>query len=753
MPAFASQFALSLELTRVIGAAASVVPAAVDRLFNDARELKKSGSDIVVEEDLAVIFRQMRIDPAFENKFKTGIAGDAGRSPTVLATLLPITLFSSGPTVRRALQYPAYLPMVIQLSLLCASHNLQSLSEGLEEALRLRSGKSGSSTFATYDSQTLHGVLRACSEQTSSFSWFSLFEEVDKRLGLPTRFTEPLRPYTGPFDDPESQQKGQYYTLTVPMLQACLDMLAATQRFEDEHYVVVDSARGVSTIVVWTYHVLGLTVQVNGCPQGSCVFGKGRISVIVNLPGTTVPQPSPAMYLMDVSDEVKLKIGSEDDHMLTDIVAERKIPALGYVKKIFELDRLDLSPGAIHELVLFTAGMAVLAAPKCHDVRKNEPFTSRGHAHPGYIIRRSLVEEQRNLNKALDLLTGSGFCNRSEIETYVKGLEIQLEEEIRPLASLDYLKDNIHSSEWYRLVDMSRSLAEVIVAFAAVGNLESCQDLMLRDASALSMTHIFRDTFRWWDRKNRICIKSHDVWFSTIEDLLPGKPGYSTHEYGRCLSSGYGWSVFLDTLWDKDPITVRPGRIWIQKGVPYRDGSYARAMVDGPNTFETNCPEFKVRERFNDEFRPRCEIDVDPARYMVALRDDCFFVSRRLRIGGRSKFCCIGYNEMAACRFTGHLVPSCDHVGEDLAKLDRGMVTLEGFIKTISEVPFERLNFLLTSGNPDARWLGLLGLSEYAAEWRHDSKPWRIMIKGPQTCMSCCIQYATAMSDYTFLIL
>ena len=258
MPAFDSQNALSLELTRVIGAAVQVVPPALKRFLDDAKELKKSGSDIVLEEDLAIIFRQMRIDPTFENNFKTEIAKDAARSPAVLSPLLPIILFSGGPTVRRALQRPEYLPMIVQLSLLCSSHDLQSLAEGLEEALRLRSNDLNAGTSTMYDSNALLGVLIACSEQTSSFSWISLFEEVNRQLGLP-------RCFPGPLNGNESLLKGYYYALNLPMLQASLDMFAAIQRFEDEHYIVVDSAKGVSTIVVWAHYVLGLTVQVSGC--------------------------------------------------------------------------------------------------------------------------------------------------------------------------------------------------------------------------------------------------------------------------------------------------------------------------------------------------------------------------------------------------------------------------------------------------------------------------------------------------------
>ena len=139
---------------------------------------------------------------------------------------------------------------------------------------------------------------------------------------------------------------------------------------------------------------------------------------------------------------------------------------------------------------------------------------------------------------------------------------------------------------------------------------------------------------------------------------------------------------------------------------------------------------------------------------MVALRNDSFHVSRRLRIGGRSKFCCLGYAEMALLRFVGYSIPSCEHSGENFDKLNLGMATLEGFgwRDYGRNPPFERLNLLLTSDNSDARWLGLLGAVRLN-KVKDDDPSTHIMIKGPDTCMSCCVQYATAEARRTFLIL
>ena len=115
---FDSQFALTVELTRLVPQAGIAV-AAGSKISQQARDLKRSGSDLLVEEDLTLIFRQSKIDAAIEQRFRSSVANS---QPFAFSELMPIVLWSgAGPTVRRALKDQTYFPMVIQLSLLCYS--------------------------------------------------------------------------------------------------------------------------------------------------------------------------------------------------------------------------------------------------------------------------------------------------------------------------------------------------------------------------------------------------------------------------------------------------------------------------------------------------------------------------------------------------------------------------------------------------------------------------------------------------------
>jgi hypothetical protein len=63
------QFSLSLELANILPIKSALTYTA-STVVNLARELKRSGSDLLVEEDLAAIFGRAKIVTSVENHFK-----------------------------------------------------------------------------------------------------------------------------------------------------------------------------------------------------------------------------------------------------------------------------------------------------------------------------------------------------------------------------------------------------------------------------------------------------------------------------------------------------------------------------------------------------------------------------------------------------------------------------------------------------------------------------------------------------------
>jgi hypothetical protein len=114
MSRFQSQFSLSLELSHFIPQAALAVGKTYLAAMKLARELQSSGSDIVIEEDLARLFGRCNILSNMASSFRTIVVQTNLVSPVVAGIAL---LNGPGPTVLRALtQMPEgpFFAMVVQ---------------------------------------------------------------------------------------------------------------------------------------------------------------------------------------------------------------------------------------------------------------------------------------------------------------------------------------------------------------------------------------------------------------------------------------------------------------------------------------------------------------------------------------------------------------------------------------------------------------------------------------------------------------
>ena len=123
-----TQFSLSVELMK-LSPVQSALTYTVESIISLARALKRSGSDILVEDDLGAIFGRARIAPSVEAHFKDIVK---------IASFVPLHPGSEivldagpGPTVLRALKDRHYLATVIQLSFLGWMHETTSLASVL----------------------------------------------------------------------------------------------------------------------------------------------------------------------------------------------------------------------------------------------------------------------------------------------------------------------------------------------------------------------------------------------------------------------------------------------------------------------------------------------------------------------------------------------------------------------------------------------------------------------------------------------
>ena len=105
---FSSQFALSLEIARLVPLALNVVGDSADKAMRFMRNVRNSGSDGLTEEDLALLFGRCRISDKVEVMFKERV-----RESTILPLAGEFSLRQgAGPTVGRALRHAPYFSTV-----------------------------------------------------------------------------------------------------------------------------------------------------------------------------------------------------------------------------------------------------------------------------------------------------------------------------------------------------------------------------------------------------------------------------------------------------------------------------------------------------------------------------------------------------------------------------------------------------------------------------------------------------------------
>ena len=147
--------------------------------------------------------------------------------------------------------------MILQLSLSTWVHEVREFAKGLAQALDRRVNDNGKKEVPPR-LDGLRGTLRAVREQTIGFMWELIFP--------------PLR---------NCETRKHLRLLPVSILQGALDTLTAAQNLPDARLLRVRSVDGVTTIVLWAHHFLGLTVVVEAA-RGLERFGDGPESVYID---------------------------------------------------------------------------------------------------------------------------------------------------------------------------------------------------------------------------------------------------------------------------------------------------------------------------------------------------------------------------------------------------------------------------------------------------------------------------------------
>jgi hypothetical protein len=583
-----SQFSLALELSNILPIRA-VVDSAATQLLNFARDLRRSGSDIVVEEDLAAVFGRGVIVSELKDKFRNAVK---------LQTFLLLTRDGEirldsgpGPTMHRALKEQRYFATVVQLSLLTWMMSRGELARMLSNCMtaRVQVGVEGASDPG-YES--IFTTLAACSAQSSNFAWSFYVEQVEAKL----RSSFPGYIF-----------HEDYIRMSETLLAGAMDYLYLVQSLPEHRKILVSNQLGCLTLVVWAHYALGLRVAIThgtlpdnkivfgdpGEPQISITWQDSKDHTASHIDNSFSGPRIPEIRLLDRDMSVILRsfADEEDSHFIGQ--AHDRHPLLGYGRvslyRFFNAKTIINDNDPIYEdsVKLITA-LAIHASSRL-DRKLNSEFRGRDQFEnlPRHEVQ---VEVWRVLASSKIIFAGIKH-HRAGIASYTEFLSSSvLSKDNLPASFSSHLKNVAPSILQLRdPLEWIQRMATIVLLFAFVYDVDSCIAMpIILGYPVQKPWYGFSRMFRVLDARGTIAPETIFYGITQLlSDDIAQKRGQSFDLHADAeflfLCSDFGWSIFLDTVGDKDPADVKPHLVHVQKGVPTNARTNERKLqiIDG----------------------------------------------------------------------------------------------------------------------------------------------------------------------------
>lgn len=755
-----TQFSLSLELTK-LPAVRSALTYTVESIINLTRELKRSKSNILVEEDLAAIFGRAKIVSSVETHFKDVVK---------IASFVPLypdsdIILDAGPgaTVRRALKDRYYMATVIQLSFLGWMHETTSLASVLVENMnqRFQLGIMGATPDPDYEG--VLATLRACLSQTSQYPWEMLVQLVESKF-------EKSRSWLWL---PRSPLK----RLPPSILLAATDYLYLVQSLPEDRLMMIDNQRGLIPIILWAHCILGLRALVQDSPDGDVFFGAdGNPQIIIKwskdwevFEAEQFSQPT--VSLLDAEMNVVLTTSPEENEAIH-IEGEERHRLKGYgttfIRRLFNRTSIVADNHAIYPEA---AQLAIACAIALSRILRRVPYSDIEYAAvPPQCCQNTEIWQIKDSTHVLfdgiplDWVAIEGYIEGTTTENRSWRIPPAIHwylENVEPDKRLDLHRKNL------LILDIKR-IASWILAFAQVVEIKACLQLpLIWDPEWILCTDIMS-----WDGQKPIAIPSN-IWFSRISHMLAG------HTIGKDLAGRgnrhfliceRGWSLYYSNLGDNDPGTINCESLSIKMGVPtntrtqerrYRISDAPRIRLlsppKGPNTSPWTIEE-------SGPYVPRCFTPVTKRIEYYSSRSEEFWLSIRYDVKeswpeGVKKYSLYASHRQFREALWGVIkTTSCVHPKDTLKseELDLGVVTVKGFDWTKETGTGDhRIHVCLVKGDSRARWLVIGGIVQDTDDAENVPKGLkrRVMLRCDNCCVKCAVQSASRMEGKWLVIL
>ncbi len=743
-----AQFQLGFELTNILNPATQAISAISSIAIVDA--VRKAGSDVLTEVKLASFLGKNRIDPILEAHFRQAVAKS---ERNLISRYIEIVLESgAGPTVQNALKDTALFSMIVQMSLLCSVHEHQPFANAMVAAIEriVRDFKGNPQAIPDYP--LLLGTMRVIQRETAAFQWFALFDSVERTIqdGLSNAYPHPKPPAKRrKRNEPPSlnhdRESIKDRGLSFPVLQALLLALESLQHFPRERQIFIECGTGISTLVVWCFHVLGLSVKV--CIEDrELTFGDGPFNVLIK-----------GIFTMRSS--VSLIVPVSQDEPLFTLSSSERDPNFGpeLRAKILGFGQAALKEVGVQPRHMIRACYSVIDGAL--------GSLTRGCSCEGWASFKTHLPET---HEARCYRTPRRFPGRSQILEAARmffGLH-EVDEAILEEMNSTYTEPKSPKA-CAQLVPLLLSLSRV-----QHQDLEKCADVPF--SIKAFKTRLNSETSK---------LGLYEMWFPNITEsfailahYLLGQRYSNSFIEQALLVSDCGWSIFFDAIDATDPSDVSICNLRMLAGVPSVKDAAKNSVVkdrvlDGPTELSSSHSEYTIlKADWYEEFTSSVNFvpgvsTAKRADSLIGFHDsDAFLATQSFTWnfkGTEAKTHILGFREMLElCKDYRWLSPcACDDKTTDLASLVACQVfTING--SNVDKIPskaikdHEALNseyaiclfrkprgryeatwlFHVTK-NPAARWLQMDNMVR--EEFNLEKEDPQLFIRDNETCMLC----------------
>jgi hypothetical protein len=767
--AFSNGVQLSVELTR-LASSLSYPKSALTSLINFARDLRKSGSDIIVEEDLANIFGRGMIVAKLEDDFKTAVTKDV--KITLLHPQCEIVL-RPGPaaTVTRAMTTEGrrYLSNVIQLSFLGWMHDRADLASALAECmdLRMRAKLPDAGPHPGYE-----GILRtleSCNSQTSSFDWNSIIQSVDHTVRQHFGYYE-RRDLSTLIDQQSFRNQGLGGSssrfidgLSTALLLSAIDYLYIVQKFPEDRKILLKSEKGAIPVIVWAHKILGLNVVIRPSskhPRGELYFGHSNSPEVIihwrDQETMASRSDSPEILLLDQSMDVVLSTLSDSSATTGLETAERhSLENFGtiHLKRHFNQNIVvGFSEPVYSEMVQLILALVVLMSRK---TRPETPFES-------ISIRNEYSLDIWRIGEAARVIFRDCWpkFDMDAINEFIDIIRNQSISEISLPASItgNYskrLKAAGHDpgKESRKLRKLVMNLAFFTFAFAHVEHVESCSSVPLKLCFvAGSIPHKVEAQFNGGVK--RLEILASTLFFYIARFLVSHRLNEKDEER-TILLSDFGWSLSFNCMraYDEDPAAIKPWFLHLRRGIPTNLAtSEQKSKIGDANIPDCFRPEITVLHR-GASYTPCCKIEIKNRTEYFSSRDREFLLGIRFSVETSDNEKRLGEIYSSYRRLHNVLWASCvtetgicTHATKNLdsATLGFNVAAVGGCEWPHEDLP-SRICIVMVRGDQQARWLALQEASQCAHR--------QAMIRTEDCCENCALDAVISLPGKWILII